>query len=315
MLVVGTDSHTTTYGALGAAGTGIGITEMAYVMATGKLWFRVPSTIRFDLSGTPESDCVMSKDVLLYLAGRFGIEVAHYRAIEFAGTYAESLDLAGRMAMANMGVELGAKFAFFAADAVALRYLEEVSGADAAPLAPDTDAEYEAIHGVEVGGIEPQVACPHTPGNAKPVGEAAGIEVQQAYLGSCTNGRLPDLAMAASLLRGRKVNPRTRLLVTPASRRVYLEALRRGYIEVLAEAGATIAAPGCGACYGAHGGVLAPGETCISSTNRNFRGRMGSDRAMVYLGSPATVAASAIAGRIADPREYLETSGGRRGGE
>ncbi len=301
-LVLGTDSHSTTYGAVGAAGAGIGLTEMAYVLATGELWLQVPPTIRFALEGEP-SPGIMSKDLMLYLAGKFGTEVAQYRSIEYAGPVAERLSVASRMTMANMGVELGAKFAFFAADEVTRAYLSE-RGVTTAPFGPDADAVYEATHRVDVGNLEPQVACPHNPGNVKPVREVAGLRVHQAFLGSCTNARLEDFAVAAAILRGRKVHPDTRLLVTPASQRVYLEATRAGYTETLLAAGAAITASGCGACPGGHNGVVAADEVCLSTTNRNFRGRMGSQDAQVYLGSPATVAAAAVAGRIVDPREY-----------
>jgi len=302
-LVLGTDSHTTTYGALGAAGAGIGMTEMAYVMATGTLWMQVPSTVRFVLEGrAPEG--VMSKDVILHIAGRWGTEVAQYASIEFAGAVAARMGVAARMTVSNMGVELGAKFALFPADEVTLRYLEGRARGEARRFEPDADATYRESHRVDVSGLEPQVALPHNPGNVRPVSQAAGTTVDQAFLGSCTNARLEDLAVAAAVLRGRRVHPRTRLLVTPASAQVYRDALAAGYLQTLAEAGAAITASGCGACPGGHMGVLAPGERCVSSTNRNFQGRMGSPEAEVYLASPATVAASAVAGAIADPREF-----------
>jgi len=307
-LVLGTDSHSTTYGAFGAGGTGIGLTEMSYVLATGQLWMQVPPTIRFDLVGE-RSAGLMSKDIVLHIAGAFGTEVAQYRAIEFAGPVASRMSIASRMTMSNMGVELGAKFAFFAADEQTVAYLCERADERLALFGPDPDATYAAVHEVDVSDLEPQVACPHNPGNVKPVSQVGDVRVDQAFLGSCTNGRLEDLAVAAQILKGRKVNPRTRLLITPASQQVYLEATAAGYTETLLEAGAYITPPGCGACPGGHMGVLGAGEVCISSTNRNFRGRMGSPEADVYLGSPATVAAAAVAGRIADPREFwTETS-------
>ena len=307
-LVLGTDSHSTTYGAFGAGGTGIGLTEMSYVLATGQLWMQVPPTIRFDLVGERGAG-LMSKDIVLHIAGAFGTEVAQYRAIEFAGPVASRMSIASRMTMSNMGVELGAKFAFFAADEQTLAYLRERADERLALFGPDPDATYAAVHEVDVSDLEPQVACPHNPGNVKPVSQVGDVRVDQAFLGSCTNGRLEDLAVAAQILKGRKVNPRTRLLITPASQQVYLEATAAGYTETLLEAGAYITPPGCGACPGGHMGVLGAGEVCISSTNRNFRGRMGSPEADVYLGSPATVAAAAVAGRIADPREFwTETS-------
>jgi 3-isopropylmalate/(R)-2-methylmalate dehydratase large subunit len=306
-LVFGTDSHSTTYGALGAAGNGIGLTEMVYVLATGELWMRVPATIRFELEGAL-GPSVMSKDVILHLAGAFGTEVATYRSIEYAGAAAESMSIASRMTMANMGVELGAKFAFFAADEATCAYLAAQGQEEVPFFGPDADASYEATHHVDVAAIEPQIACPHNPGNVKPASELGGVHVQQAYLGSCTNGRLEDLAVAAEILKGRSVHPETRLIVSPASQRVALEATRAGYVEVLLEAGAHITASGCGACPGGHSGVIGPGEVCLSSTNRNFRGRMGSPEGEVYLGSPASVAAAAVAGRIVDPREFWSGS-------
>ena len=303
MLVLGTDSHSTTYGAVGAAGAGIGLTEMTYVLATGELWFQVPPTIRFELEGAPGA-AIMSKDVMLYLAGRYGTEVAQYKSVEYGGPVASRMSIAARMTMANMGVEIGAKFAFFEADETTVAYLAPRTDGEVAPFGPDPDATYEAVHRVDLTGLEPQVACPHNPGNVKGVSALGRVPVQQAFLGSCTNARVEDFAVAAAILRGRHVHSDTRLLVTPASHQVYLDALKAGYVEVLVEAGAHVTASGCGACPGGHQGVLAPGEACISSTNRNFQGRMGSQDAEVYLGSPATVAAAAVAGRIVDPREF-----------
>jgi homoaconitate hydratase family protein len=306
-LVLGTDSHSTTYGAVGAAGAGIGLTEMAYVLATGELWLQVPPTIRFVLEGEP-SPGIMSKDLILSLAGKFGTEVAQYRAIEYSGPVARRLSIASRMTMANMGVELGAKFAFFEADEITRTYLSGRGEEPVMLFGPDTEAVYEATHHVDLGNLEPQIACPHNPGNVKRVSEVAGLRVQQAFLGSCTNARLEDFGVAAAILRGRKVHPDTRLLVTPASQHVYLEATRAGYTETLLEAGAAITASGCGACPGGHNGVVGADEVCLSTTNRNFRGRMGSPDAQIYLASPATVAAAAVAGRIVDPREYWNDS-------
>jgi homoaconitate hydratase family protein len=302
-LVLGTDSHTTTYGAFGAAGAGIGMTEMVYVLATGELWLQVPPTIRFDLKGEP-SPGLMSKDIILHLAGVFGTEVAQYRAIEFAGRVSSRMSIASRMTISNMGVEIGAKFAFFEADQKTVDYLKERTSEQVETFGPDPDAAYEATHSVDIAGLEPQVALPHNPGNVKPVSKVTDVPVNQAYLGSCTNGRIEDIAVAAQILKGRKVNPGTRLFVTPASHRVMLDATTNGFTQTLLEAGAHFNPAGCGACCGGHLGLLAPGENCIASTNRNFRGRMGSPESQVFLGSPATVAASAIEGRIADPRAF-----------
>ena len=303
-LVLGTDSHSCTYGGVGAAGTGIGVSEMTYALATGELWMLVPHTIRFDLQGTP-GPALTSKDVMLHIAGAFGTDSAQYKSVEFGGPLVHAMSVASRMTMANMGVEIGAKFAFFPADDVTLGYLSERTATPATAFGPDADATYEATHVVDVTALEPQVACPHSPGNAAPVAAVAGRPIHQAYLGSCTNARLEDLAIAAAVLRGRRVNPHVRMIVTPASHDVAVQAARAGHMETLLEAGAHVTASGCGACPGGHGGVVGPGEVCISSSNRNFRGRMGSPDAEVYLASPATVAASAIAGAIADPREFI----------
>jgi len=301
-LIVGTDSHTCTYGALGAAGTGLGTTEMAYVLAKGELWFMIPETIRFVLKGRlPQG--VTSKDIILYIAGKFGTEVAQYKAVEFVGEVADALSVESRITISNMAVEIGAKFGFFNADQKTLDYLSgRVNGA-VKTIAADPDAHYQATHELDLSQLEPQVACPHSVGNVKPVREVKGIPVHQAILGSCTNGRFEDLQAAAEILKGRRLGPFTRLYVYPASREVYLKAMEKGVLKILSEAGAVICNPSCGPCFGAHTGLLAPGETCISSTNRNFKGRMGSAEAEVYLGSPATVAASALKGVITDPRE------------
>lgn len=301
-LVVGTDSHTCTYGALGAAGTGLGTTEMAYVLARGELWFKVPETVRFVMTGRlPER--VTSKDIILFIAGKFGAEAAQYRSVEFTGDAADALSVEGRITMSNMAVEIGAKFGFFNVDEKTLAYLDGRIKNGATMLSADSDAAYEATHGVDVSGLEPQVACPHSVDNVRPVGEVAGTAVNQAVLGSCTNGRYEDLELAAEILEGHSVDPFTRLYVYPASREVYLNAMESGVLKTLSEAGAIICNPSCGPCFGGHTGLLAPGEKCISSTNRNFKGRMGSSEAEVYLASPATVAASAIKGAITDPRE------------
>lgn len=302
MLVVGTDSHTTTYGALGAGGTGIGTSEMVYALATGRLWFRVPETIRYDLTGGLQR-AVSWKDVILYLAGRFGADAAQYKAMEFAGEGAAGANMSSRLTVANMAVEMGAKFGLFAADEVTEAYLAERDVAMEAPFTPDEDAVYEAVHGVAIDTIVPQVALPHEVDRVAPVTEAAGIAIQQAFLGSCTNGRIEDLREAARVLEGKRVASGVRLLVAPASQRVLKDALAEGVLSTLIDAGAIVLAPGCGPCFGGHGGLLGPGERAIGTHNRNFIGRMGSAQAEIYLASPATVAASAIAGTISDPRD------------
>lgn len=300
-LIIGTDSHTCTYGALGAASCGIGFSEMAYAMATGTLWFRVPETIRFVLKGKLDYP-VVSKDLILFIAGKFSAEVAQYKAVEFTGPAARALSIDSRMTMSNMAIEIGAKFGFFEADARAVSYLEEATGEKVESFRADHGAEYADVFEIDVAGLDPQVSVPHTVDNVKPVKALEGTEIQQAIVGSCTNGRLEDLEAAAGILKGKKVHGNVRLLVIPASWDIYRRAMERGILKTLIDAGGIILNPGCGPCFGAYGGLLGPGERCISSTNRNFKGRMGSDRAEVYLASPATVAASALAGRIADPR-------------
>ena len=300
-LVVGTDSHTTTHGALAAAGTGIGTSEMAYVLATGRLWFRVPETIRFELTGTLQP-MVTWKDAILAIAGRFGSDVAQYKAVEFGGPAAAGAGIADRLTVCNMAVEIGAKFGFFAADETTLSYLAERGLEGLGPLAPDADASYAAVHELALDNLEPQVALPHAVDHVRRVGEVEDMPIDQAFIGSCTNGRLEDLEAAAQVLRGRRVHPRVRLIVAPASRSVFQAAARSGALEALAEAGASLLPPGCGPCFGGHGGLLAAGERCIGTHNRNFMGRMGSAQAEIFLASPQTVAASALAGHIADPR-------------
>jgi len=303
-LIVGGDSHTTTHGAFGAAATGIGSSEVAYAMSTGQLWFKVPETIRFILSGILLPG-VASKDIILYLAGKYSGSVAQYKAIEFAGSVAREMSLDSRMTMSNMAVEIGAKFAFFEPDRRVEQYLSGRKRKAYAPVFADRDAFYEAEYEIDVSDLTPQISMPYTVDNVVPVSCVAGTIVHQALLGSCTNGRIEDLRVAAGILLGRKVNQGTRLLVTPASTEVYRQAVAEGIIEVLSSAGAVLCPAGCGACFGSHLGLLGTGEACIATINRNFRGRMGSPDSQVFLASPATVTASAVAGRITDPRQYL----------
>jgi len=305
MLIVGTDSHTTTYGAFGAFSTGIGATEMACVWATGKLWLKVPETIKMIIEGKLQ-DMVMAKDVILYIIGKIGSDGANYKAIEFYGETVKNFSVASRITISNQAMEAGAKVAIVPPDEKTLDYLKGRVKGDVEPISADKDANYEDVLEFDVSDLEPQVACPHAVDNVKPVSEVAGIEINQAVLGSCTNGRLEDLEIAARILEGKRIASSVRMIVVPASREVYLEALKKGYIEIFLKAGATIINPGCGPCLGAHQGVLASGEKAITSTNRNFRGRMGSPDSEVYLASPATVAVSAIKGEIADPREVLK---------
>ncbi len=305
MVVVGTDSHTTTHGAFGAFATGIGATEMAGVWTEGSLWFKVPATIRIEVNGDL-APWVSAKDLILYIIGELGADGADYRAVEFDGPVIADLTVASRMVLANLAMEMGAKVAFTPVDGELLQYLYERTGSDI-PLSlsfeSDPDADYERVIFVDAGDSipEPVVACPHSVDRVRPVSELEDVRVNQAVLGSCTNGRLEDLELAARVIGSHKVHPRTRLLVIPASQQVYLDAIRLGYIQRLVTAGAMVNPPGCGPCVGVHQGILAAGEVCISSTNRNFIGRMGSKDSQVYLASPAVVAASAVAGHIAHP--------------
>jgi len=298
------DSHTTTHGALGAAATGIGSSEVAYVMATGNLWFRVPETIKFILSGVLPP-MVTSKDVILHIAGKYSTSVAQYMAIEYTGQASKEMSLESRLTMTNMSVEIGAKFAFFEPDEKVEEYLAGRTTKQYKPVHPDKDAVYKAEYEIDVSNLSPQVALPYEVDNVKSVSELTGTRIHQALLGSCTNGRIEDLRIAAEIIEDRKVHHNTRFLVIPASSDVYTQAISEGLIEIFTRAGGVICPPGCGACFGSHMGLLADGENCIASINRNFRGRMGSPDSKVFLASPATVAASVVEGKIADPRNYL----------
>ncbi len=293
MVLVGTDSHTTTHGAFGAFATGIGATEMSGVWAEGSLWFKVPSTIRILVEGQFQP-WISAKDLILYVIGKLGAAGADYRAVEFDGSAIRALTIASRMVLANLSMEMGAKVAFTPVD----------------EIGPDPGATYERIIEIDAARdlAEPQIACPHSVDNVKPLSALGELPVHQCVLGSCTNGRLEDLEVAARIVAGRTVHPRTRLIVIPASQLVYRDAMRLGYLETLMAAGAIINPPGCGPCVGVHQGILAAGEVCISSTNRNFIGRMGSKDSSVYLASPAVVAASAIAGQLAHPAAVMEVS-------
>ena len=304
-LIVGADSHTCTYGALGAFATGIGSTEMAAVFATGEIWLRVPSTIKVNFEGSFR-EYVTAKDLILYVIGLIGASGATYKAVEFTGSTISRLSIGERMTLCNMTVEMGAKTGLINPDEKTLRYVEKLAKRPFEPLRSDPDADYEKTLEIDVNRLEPMIACPHAVDNVKPVRSVEDVKIDQAFIGSCTNGRIEDLRAAARILRGRRISRGVRMIVTPASRRVYLQALREGLIEIFIEAGALVTNPTCGACFGGHMGLLAPGEVCVSSSNRNFIGRMGSPEAEVYLASPVTVAASALAGRIVDPSEYLE---------
>ncbi|MCD6165423.1 3-isopropylmalate dehydratase large subunit [bacterium] len=300
-VIVGSDSHTTTYGAFGAFATGIGRSEMAVIFATGKIWLRVPESVQIRIAGKLPPG-VTSKDVMLYIIGDVKADGALYKSVEFVGETVENMTLASRMVLTNMAVEMGAKNGFIAPDQKTLDFLSNRARSTFEVVLPDADARYDDVLEYDVSQLEPQVACPHTVDNVKPLPEVIGTKIQQALLGTCVNGRLEDIATAAALIKGRRVHPEVRFLVFPASMNVYREALQKGYLQTLVEAGALIMNPGCGPCLGAHEGILAPGEVCISTSNRNFKGRMGSREAEIYLASPAVVAASAIKGEIADFR-------------
>ena len=302
-LIVGADSHTPSYGAFGAFSAGIGRSEAASVWATDEIWLRVPETIRIEMSGKLPA-MVFAKDVILKIIGEEGADRANYKAVEFAGPAARDLSLASRLVMANMAAEMGAKNGYFFPDEKTLIWLKDKARGDFDVMVSDPDAAYEAILTYDISSIVPQVACPHTVDNVCAVTEVEGISFHQAIIGTCTNGRIEDLKVAAQILKGKKIHSGIRVLVIPASRKEYLQAIRDGDLEILVDAGCLVLNPGCGPCLGAHQGVLAPGEVAISTANRNFRGRMGSRDSAIYLASPATVAASALEGRIADPRKY-----------
>jgi 3-isopropylmalate/(R)-2-methylmalate dehydratase large subunit len=304
-LMVGCDSHTCTYGALNVFSTGVGSTDGAAAMAAGKLWFKVPETIKVTLTGSlPEG--VFSKDMILFIAGKLGADGATYKAIEFVGPAIDALSVDARMTMSNMAIEVGAKAGLMLADGKTLEWYEGRGERTPSPVAPDADAVYCAEYTWDVSELTPQVAKPHSVDNVSPIADVAGTSIQQGFLGTCTNGRLEDLAIAAFILNGRKVHEDVRFIVAPASRQIYLDAIAEGYISTLVEAGAAVVTPGCGPCVGTHNGVPSDGENVISTANRNFKGRMGNSNAFVYLGSPATVAASVIEGVITDPRKYFE---------
>lgn len=307
MIVVATDSHTTTHGAFGAMGTGCGATDMATILMTGELWFRVPEIIEVRLEGEPKQG-VYPKDVILSVLGKIKADGAVYKAIDFTGSYVENLGVSGRMVICNMAVEMGAKTAYMQPNEAVLQYVSERAVRPFEVQYTDPDFEYEESYVFDVSELEPQLACPHSVDNVAPLTEVIKdqtVTLNQGYIGSCTGGREEDIAVAAKILEGKHIPQYTRLVVVPASAEVMQSCMEKGYIQSLMAAGATITTPGCGACLGAHEGILAPGETCITTTNRNFPGRMGSTEANIYLASPATVAASILNGCITDPRKYL----------
>lgn len=301
-LVIGADSHTCTYGGLGAFATGVGSTDLAAVMLTGELWFKVPQTIKFVVSGSLQK-WVSGKDLILHIIGRIGVDGALYKAMEFAGETISKLPMADRLSMANMAIEAGGKNGIFPPDAVTRKYVEKRAKRQFTFYSSDADAEYCDVIEIDAGLIEPQVAFPHLPSNVKPVSAAGNVKIDQSLIGSCTNGRIEDLRIAAQILKGRKAATMVRLIVVPATPAIYRQALQEGLLETFMEAGAIISPPSCGACLGGHMGILAEGERAIATTNRNFVGRMGHPKSEVYLANPAICAASAVLGRIASPEE------------
>ena len=304
-LVVGSDSHTCTYGAVGAFATGIGSTEIAAVLISGKLWFKVPETLRIAVEGNLPA-MVFPKDVILKVVGTVKADGATYKAIEFDGSTIKAMDVEGRLTLSNMAVEMGAKTGLIKPDQKTLRYLTSLGHKPYEGFISDKDAKFSETLHLKVSDLKPQVACPHSVDNVKPVTEVEGKEVNQVFLGSCTNGRICDLRVAAGILKKRKISQRVRMIVIPASRRVYLQALKEGLIDIFLNAGCAVCNPGCGPCAGAHQGILAPGEVCVSTSNRNFKARMGSVDSEIYLVSPAIAAVTAIEGRITDPRIMLK---------
>lgn len=301
-IVIGADSHTCTYGALGAFATGMGSTDIAAAWITGRTWFRVPETIKFVYRGKLRP-WVTGKDLILYTIGDIGVDGALYKAMEFSGEVIKRLSMAERFTMANMAIEAGGKVGLIVPDKKTLAYVRKHSTREPLVFRPDRKAEYLEVREYDCEKIEPQVAFPHLPSNTKPISEVGHIDIDQVVIGSCTNGRIEDLAVAAKILAGRKVNPNVRAIIIPGSPRVYREALKKKYIDVFVEAGAIVSPPTCGPCLGGHMGILAKGERAVSTTNRNFLGRMGHPESEVYLASPAVAAASAVLGRIASPEE------------
>jgi len=306
-VIIGADSHSNTYGAMGAFGAGLGSTEIAVAWVTGKCWFKVPETIRIELAGRTQPG-VYAKDVMIHIVGLMGMDGGTYRSVEFGGEYIESLPMHERIIFPNMSTEIGAKCGLIAADEITLSYLQTQTPAQGPfEMIRPVHPRYERVLEIDVSQLTPQVACHPDVDHVKALAEVAGLEIHEVYIGTCTNARYEDLEIVAAMLKGKKVHPLTRVIVTPASDRIYKKAMKNGLIEILMDAGCTVTGTGCGACIGRHGGILAAGERALTTMNRNFIGRMGSPLAEIYLASPATAAATALTGKITDPRELLKS--------
>ncbi|MGB6328464.1 MAG: 3-isopropylmalate dehydratase large subunit [Halarcobacter sp.] len=302
-IVVITDSHTTTHGAFGAFGTGVGATDLAIILVTGKLWFRVPEIVKINFEGVPPKG-VYAKDMILHAIGEIGADFAVYKAVEFSGSALKHLTISERMAMCNMSTEMGAKTSYIQPDEITMEFLEKKVTKEYEIFHTDEDFKYEEEVTFNITNLKPQIAAPFSVDNVFDISEYIGQEIDQAYLGSCTGGRADDIAIAAKILKDKKIAPRTRFVIVPASKEVFLEAMKNGDVQTLVEAGATFVTPGCAACLGTHQGMLTSGERCITTTNRNFPGRMGEVSAKIFLGSPAAVACAALEGKIVDPTDY-----------
>lgn len=303
-IVVITDSHTTTHGAFGAFGTGVGATDCAIILATGKLWFRVPEIIKINFEGKPQNG-VYAKDMILHAIGELGADFAVYKAVEFSGSALQHLSISERMAMCNMSTEMGAKTSYIQPDAITMKFLDETVTRPYEIYETDSDFTYDTEVTFDISSLKPQLAAPFSVDNVDDLSHYLGRNIDQAYLGSCTGGRAEDIGIAAAIIKDKKISPRTRFVIVPASKGVLLDAMEKGYVQTLVKAGATFVTPGCAACLGTHEGMLASGETCITTTNRNFPGRMGHTSAKIFLGSPAAVAAAALEGKIVDPTLYM----------
>lgn len=302
--VIGADSHTCTYGALGAFSTGVGSTDMAAGMVTGKAWFKVPSAIKFELTGKP-TQWVSGKDVILHIIGMIGVDGALYQSMEFCGDGIQYLTMDDRFTICNMAIEAGGKNGIFPVDDLAIQYIKDHSKRQYKTYEADVDAEYTAVYPIDLSQLKPTISFPHLPENTRTMGTFDEIKIDQAVIGSCTNGRLEDMRIAASVMEGKKVAKNVRCIVIPATQEIYLQSMKEGLLEIFIKAGAVVSTPTCGPCLGGHMGILAAGERCISTTNRNFVGRMGHVDSEVYLASPAIAAASAITGRISSPEELV----------